>query len=456
MKFPALCLLLLIPSLLFSKDYYVSLTGNDSNPGTLNSPFQSILRGVVAARLPGDNIIIRQGTYNLVRTILLNQSGLAGRLITLKSLPREKVILDGSNLPVERSIIGIAGSHIVVEGLELRKSPRVGVAVFGPGNRINNIAIRNNIIRDCVGAGIFTGFNLKNQGPYAVLIEGNQVFNNVLMNEPRKASSRWAQGISTGLGRQVTVRNNRVSGNYGEGIGFYLSDQCIAEGNTVYDNFSVDIYLDNATNCKVIGNRVYSTGNPQYFRFKVLSNGIMIANEEYNYPDKVSSLNPSINNLIANNIVSGHNHSFCYGNFQKGGGLIDTQIVNNTFYGSVGEQFRIDGDQHRNTLVANNLIYHTNPRKQIAFVREPSAGITYANNAWFGGIVSRLVRGKGDLNADPKLVDPTKGDFRLTRNSPCIDKGMPIRSKDFPKVDFSQTPRSARIDIGAYEFTRNR
>lgn len=228
MKFFVLALLFLFPTFLLSADYYVSPTGKDSNSGSLNAPFRTINRAIGAARQPGDSVLIRKGTYSLLRPIVPNVSGQAGRPITIKPYRDEKVIIDGSRLPAEKSIFGLAASYIVIEGLELRAAPKNGVAIWGPGNRINNVIVRNNIIRDCQGAGIFTGFNLKNQGAYAVLIEGNQVFNNVLMNEVRKPNPLWAQGISCGLARQVTIRNNQVYGNYGEGIGFYLSDSCIA------------------------------------------------------------------------------------------------------------------------------------------------------------------------------------------------------------------------------------
>ena len=453
MKIPALCLLFLFPIFLFSADYYVSPSGNDSNSGSLTSPFRSINRAIGAAQQPGDTVIIRKGTYQLFRTVVPNASGKPGSPITIKSYRNEKVILDGANLPEEKSIFGLAASYIVIEGLELKGAPKNGVTIWGPGNRINNVTVRNCIIRDCQGAGIFTGFNTKNQGAYAVLIEGNQVFNNVLMNEVRKPNPLWAQGISCGLARQVTVRNNQVFGNYGEGIGFYLSDNCIAMGNSVYDNFSIDVYLDNATNCQVIGNRVFSTRNPKYFRFKVPSNGIQIANETYRYPDKASSSNPSTKNIIANNVVYGHNNAFCYGNYQEGGGLIDTFIVNNTFYNSTGELIRIDGDQHRNALIANNLFFHTNPRKQITFIRQPFQGLEFSNNAWFGGIVARHVQSRGDVNADPKLLNPGNNEFQLTRTSPCIDKGRMLNLPEMNQKDFANNTRIFRqIDIGAYEF----
>ena len=56
----------------------------------------------------------------------------------------------------------------------------------------------------------------------------------------------------------------------------------------------------------------------------------------------------------------------------------------------------------------------------------------------------------GNINADPKFVDPVNGDFHLRAGSPAIDAGT---SKGAPATDFAGRARSdGHIDIGAYEF----
>jgi hypothetical protein len=58
--------------------------------------------------------------------------------------------------------------------------------------------------------------------------------------------------------------------------------------------------------------------------------------------------------------------------------------------------------------------------------------------------------GTGNLNADPKFVDPANGDYHLGVGSPCIDKGTSV---GVPAVDIEGTPRDAAPDMGAYEWT---
>jgi hypothetical protein len=42
--------------------YYVATDGSDYNPGTANSPFQTLQQGVNMAG-PGDTVVVRDGTY---------------------------------------------------------------------------------------------------------------------------------------------------------------------------------------------------------------------------------------------------------------------------------------------------------------------------------------------------------------------------------------------------------
>ena len=83
-------------TLIFSNEYYVSITyGDDNNNGTaLSTPFKTIQKAssVISA---GDICYIRQGMYH--ETILLeNNNGENGSPIIFTNYNDEKVVLDGT------------------------------------------------------------------------------------------------------------------------------------------------------------------------------------------------------------------------------------------------------------------------------------------------------------------------------------------------------------------------
>ncbi|MCY9656807.1 RICIN domain-containing protein [Paenibacillus chondroitinus] len=73
--------------------YYVATTGNDSNAGTLSSPFKSIAKAA-SVMVAGDTCIIRGGTYREV--IQPTKSGTAGNPITYKAYAGETVTLSAA------------------------------------------------------------------------------------------------------------------------------------------------------------------------------------------------------------------------------------------------------------------------------------------------------------------------------------------------------------------------
>jgi len=119
--------LVLLPALLaltpvcFAKNFYVSIDGNDANPGTLALPWRSIQKAADSLA-PGDTAHVRGGTYR--ETVSLKVSGRSGLPITLRNYRNERVVVDASGkVPgIERSgVFRILGrSHIVLRGFEMR------------------------------------------------------------------------------------------------------------------------------------------------------------------------------------------------------------------------------------------------------------------------------------------------------------------------------------------------
>lgn len=137
MKKIIFCLLILFVLLcnsVFSKIIYVAPTGNDSNPGTIEQPLESIQKGQELAN-PGDTVYIRGGRYSIRQDQIskivsglfacvtyLDKSGTAGNTIKYWAYPGEKPVFDFSAVrPANQRVVGIyvACSYIHIKGLEM-------------------------------------------------------------------------------------------------------------------------------------------------------------------------------------------------------------------------------------------------------------------------------------------------------------------------------------------------
>lgn len=89
-----------------ASSYYVATTGNDSNPGTLASPFRTIQKAASVAAA-GDTVYIRAGTYR--ETVTPANSGSSGNPITFQPYNGETVTISGAE-PVTAGWTNHSGS----------------------------------------------------------------------------------------------------------------------------------------------------------------------------------------------------------------------------------------------------------------------------------------------------------------------------------------------------------
>jgi parallel beta-helix repeat protein len=420
-----------------AKDIYVATNGNDSNLGTQSQPLASIQNAVYQAG-PGDTIYVRQGTYYPSKRIEIYPSGTATNRINVKTYPQESVIIDGSKIQGNnRDIMSITGDYINVEGFEIRNSQKHGIVVWDASDvRVAKIKTYNNY------EGGINSYYSSN-----IVMENNTAYRTNLQNKP---TGKWSNGIGAGFSQNITIQNNRIYENYGEGIVCFLTKGCTVKKNTLNDNYSVDIYLDQTTEAVVDSNYVFNKRLTEFFRDNRPATGIQLANEDH------SSTANLLNNItISNNIVTGGWHCFHYGNYQRGGGLKNVSVVNNTCSGSDSHLIQIDQDTgHSNSQFLNN-IFVQNSGKSIANVPAIN-GLKFSNNLWWGGISSpsnALVRSATDILANPSFVragGSAAKDYKLNQNSPAINKAQLLSlSRDFFG---GLRPATGNQDIGAHEF----
>jgi hypothetical protein len=134
----ALLLAVLLQGSVAQTTVYVSPTGNDTNPGTVDQPFKSISKGLTAVGTNG-LVVLRGGVYLLGSSKLsLTKTAQSGSFIKIWAYSGETPVLDCTGNTSDG--ISISGNYYHLKGIEQRNAGHNGI----------NISGNNNIIEDCV------------------------------------------------------------------------------------------------------------------------------------------------------------------------------------------------------------------------------------------------------------------------------------------------------------------
>lgn len=413
--------------------YYVATSGSDANNGSITAPFRTITYAA-AKTVPGDVVNVRAGVYN--ERVKMANAGTEAARIVVRSYPGEKVTIDGTGIAVDKAVVSITAPYNDFQGFEVRNGPYIGVMAYAT----HNVRILDNDIHHHVRNGIYVGASTVGIS-HDMVISGNSVHNNVLENSVHTTDGGWAAAVGVAKTERSTVTRNKIYNNDGEGIIALRGNYFTITDNEIFDNFSVELYIDNARYVTAERNFIYSTGNTRYYRNGYAAAGIMVANETN------ADMNPSSDNTIINNIVVGSRWGFYYGSFETGGGLKNTVVAHNTFYGTQQAIVSIDTDAHSGSVFQNNIFVQTNGTSA---PKVAGAGITFTSNNWFGGVTT-LVAGLGDIIGNPLFVNAggrRPEDYKLLPLSAAIHTGTPVNSI---KYDYFGNTRSTSVDMGAHE-----
>ena len=79
-----------------ASEYFVSLTGDDSNPGTIDKPWKHVQKAVDTVK-PGDRVTIREGKYS-EEVSISDLHGDQDHKYIFRAYPGEIVVFDGTML----------------------------------------------------------------------------------------------------------------------------------------------------------------------------------------------------------------------------------------------------------------------------------------------------------------------------------------------------------------------
>jgi parallel beta-helix repeat protein len=233
----------------FAANYYVATNGDNSNPGTISSPWEDISYATCAGayKCPcqsnnssmlqaGDTLFIRGGTYTLAKDntidpvgIKLANNGTSTEPIVVTGYPGEEVIIDGEH---NGAVFILTKEYWILQNLKITRGGTVssgaGILIWEAKNSI----IQNCEIYDCWGTDVSACIRTHPEAE-DIIIRNN------ILSKGINANSR-GMGIQLFQSKRVTIENNEIF-NSSKGIYFKHGRNddstawCIIRNNYIYD-----------------------------------------------------------------------------------------------------------------------------------------------------------------------------------------------------------------------------
>ncbi|MFC1652081.1 ankyrin repeat domain-containing protein [Planctomycetota bacterium] len=188
--------------------YVVATEGKDSNPGTDDRPFRTLVAAVAVAE-PGDVILVHPGVYVCSHPLRLNKSGGYGKRIHIRAYSQERPILDFSG--AREGSVYITGAHWHLKGLILTQGEPV-IFMTGDGahhNILEQITMHNNFS---------SGIQFRNGPSYNIVLNCDSYLN----YDPQDNGDN-CDGIALGnfIGNGNVLLGNRAWNNTDDGFDFF-------------------------------------------------------------------------------------------------------------------------------------------------------------------------------------------------------------------------------------------
>ena len=443
-----------------AKIYYVAPNGDDSNSGTiLESPLASITKAAELV-MPGDQVLVRGGNYQIEQTIKINSKGTAEKPIVLSPYKNEMPVFDCTSLKkkgrsAQAVLFGPGTQYVIFDGFELINGS-AGIRL----EHCSNVTVRNCKLHDFEFVGLSVGSD-------ECLIENNELYRICMAWENcNDKNGGWPQVMNTSRKSAILpstvsshARNNVFRGNFvhdswGEGIDPMFSDGVIVENNVIGDVFSVGIYMDGTRNAIIRNNYIYTTNDDRMrTNPKERLNGIFMGSEYFggwmDYPPISHVENIYIYNNIISRVGTGIGHWKDLNNLDRKNIYENVKIFNNTVDTYLGEgsgiRFVADLDFPTKGNECKNNIFRSSQKITAA------PEFVFENNLWVNGIPNTGNHVKS-FTGDPGWINPQPGKaiegYKINEKSMAIGKAQPIYGLTTDKMG---KKRNAAHSLGALE-----
>ena len=447
-KYSAL-VILFITTVIYGKTIYVAADGNDINPGTIDSPWQSIQKGLDQT-FAGDTLMIRGGAYYIKDNLFVKNSGTKNNWATIMAYPGEDVAINADAVAKHlkdarkgwrwHGSLHISGVHYVrVQGLTILYSHGGGIMVRGKKGRYgekptSNIEISQCKVHSSYNSGIGVWYTDSVKVMHCEIVDANNQRHRPIDFPIRREAPHEALSVPGCSNFEIAY--NYLHLNQKEGIDIKeFSSNGKVHHNYVHNVLREGIYIDSwfgtLENIEVYNNIVHDCD----WGFLISSEGknsnmkniYVHDNLFYNNYGKGIGISVLGNNELRQNIYI-YNNTICYNGTpahwsgKTGGiGIVSDQvedlfIYNNILYKNYGYQIASFADESilkgKKQLNKRNIVIENNLMDAVYQDTSTTPG--------FFGIELFICNGDNYMLADPKFVAPQIFNFNLQANSPAV------------------------------------
>jgi parallel beta-helix repeat protein len=395
-------------------NYYVTPSGNDTNPCSAISPCRQIRQALTLVH-PGDIVHVADGVY--LGFTADSIAGSAAGPITLLAQGTNAYVQATTDRSDNRDNMLITFcQYLVIDGLNSTNAPRAGMRI----DNSPNITVRNGHFGTNLTWGIFTDFSDD------TLLENNECY-----------ASQQQHGIYISNSSQRPIlRANRCHDNAGAGIhmnadasqgGIGLITNAIVENNVIYNNGTLGgagINMDGVQTSIVRNNLLYNNHASGIAMFQIDGAqgpaGDLVAHNTIDQAaDGRWALEISSSaglNTVRNNILNNRNPGHGGIDYQTDVDAANTDSDYNLFSGTC-------------TVTTNDNDTNFTLTQWQGMGHEPHSFCTAISNV----VVNPLV------------------DYHLKTNSPAINAGQTLTNVT-TDIEWLTRPAGSSSDISAYEF----
>ena len=414
--------------------YVVDPAGDDNAMGSATAPFKTITKALTVV-LPGQTILVRDGTYNEVLVSRAGGNSEAGRIVLRAVNPRQVTITSvGRVFAISHSFLTVAG--FVFDG---QSGPADTITV---GSNADGLRFKNNIVRNGRRDGIDLGSNATTISETFNFLEDVLIQDCVITNMlyfDDGGNRKDAHGIVAGGVLHFTIRNTQVARVTGDAL--QLQDG--GWNNVVVDSVhfhdgsmgedAIDTKQDDQIPYRghlIVRDSVFdgwdNLVNSAALNLKERVDAVVQSNIFHNNEIALRLRGRSGDNgahvMVKNCIFYDNNKGIRYEDQIK-----RLRIYNNTFGTGNVFQFQSAGGADAHTFVVlNNLFIQ---------MGKPAEASDLSNLAL------------SELN----VVDASAHDYHLTAMSDAIDTGSMVLDVELDFAD-NERPTGLGYDTGAYEF----